>query len=163
MGGPATLPDRPLPISPKELSWLHSCRQVAVHLGGLSEFASWRPRSYQVSRCRPVSPQGGGGLCLLCGGRGSPGGGLRGADGGKGVREVLRSGGEGWDRLFGVRARGWSRCGSICVRVGESRGRFHLRLGEEQHDRLFRKQLQAVGSGVLGAEAVCLLFGSSNV
>lgn len=45
----------------------------------------------------------------------------------------------------------------------EIRGRFHLWLGEEQHDRLFWKQLQAVGSGVLGAEAVCLLFGSSNV
>lgn len=100
------------------------------------------------------------------GGGGGPGQPRRRAAGcrwGKGVREVLRSGGEGWGRLFGVRAQGWSRCGSICVRVGESRGRFHLWLGEEQHGRLFWKQLQAVGSGVLGAEAVCLLFGSSNV
>lgn len=84
MGGPGTLPDRPLPISSKELSWLHSCGQVAVHLGGLSEFASWRPRSYQVSRCRPVPPRGGG-LCRSAAGVGAaPEEGLRGTDRGKG-------------------------------------------------------------------------------
>lgn len=82
---------------------------------------------------------------------------------GRGCGKCCGAAGKDGIGFFGVRARGWSRCGSICVRVGESRGRFHLRLGEEQHDRLFRKQLQAVGSGVLGAEAVCLLFGSSNV
>lgn len=98
-----------------------------------------------------------------CGAGGDPRGGLRGARGGKGVRGVLRSGGEGRDRRFGVRARVWSRCGSICTRVGEIRGRFRLRLGSEQHARLFWKQLQAAGSGALRAEAVCLLFGSSSV
>lgn len=52
---------------------------------------------------------------------------------GEGLREGLRRGGEGWDRLFGVPVQVWSRCGSICGRVGENRGRFHPWLGEEQH------------------------------
>lgn len=88
--------------------------------------------------------------------------GLGAAPGGPGRGGAVRGAGSaGKDGVgfFGVRL--WSRCGSICLRVGESRGRFQP--GEEQHDRLFWKQLQAVGSGVLGAEAVCLLFGSSSV
>lgn len=137
-----------------------------MHLGGLSEFASWRPRSSQVS-WSPREAVGTAGLLGAGGGvwgvLGQPRRRPAGCPWGKRVREVPRSGGEGGDRLFGVRARVWSRCGSICVRVGESRGRFQLWLGEEQHHRLFWKQLQAVGSGALRAEAVCLLFGSSNV
>lgn len=145
MGGPATLPDRPLPISPKELSWLHGCRQVAVHLGGLSEFASWRPRSYQVSRRRPGPPGRRWALPGRRGGRGSPGGGLRGAGGAEGRRECRGAAGKDGIGVLGcapgsgagveASARGWERVGAD----------FISGFGEEQHDRVLEA---AAGSGL---------------
>lgn len=117
-GGPAALPDRPLPIAPKELSWLHGCRQVAVHRAGLSEFASWQPRSYQVSR----SPEGAGLRRGAAGLEATPEGVCGVPVGEKGCGECCGAAGKGGIGVLGcapgsgagvgASVRGWERFGA---------------------------------------------------